>query len=49
MKEVDDYGPLDRGEVSVPDEINGYVAFEKIAIVVFQCERILLNEFGNGG
>ena len=44
LEEVDEYGPLDGGEVSIPNEIKGDVAFEEWAVVVLENQRLLLNK-----
>lgn len=51
LEKVDDYGALGRGEFAVPNEIEGDVAFEESAVVVFENEWWLFNEceFARGG
>lgn len=44
LEEVDEYGALDGGEVSVPNEIEGDVALKEWPVVVLENERLLLNK-----
>lgn len=48
MDEIDDYGPLDRCEFPVPNEIDGDVSFQENAVVVFQNKRLLFDQRGGG-
>ena len=42
MDEIDDYRPLDWGERTVPDEINGDLALQELAVVVLEDQWLLL-------
>jgi hypothetical protein len=46
LDEICDYGALDRGEIPVPDEIDGDGAFKKRAIVVIEHKWLLLIKCG---
>lgn len=44
VDEIDDYGALGRGEVAVPEEIDGDVSFEDSPVVVVQQNWSLLHQ-----
>lgn len=48
LKKIEEYRPLGRRELPVPDEINGDLTLQKGAVVVLEHKRLLLNQSREG-